>query len=171
MHTIVQAMSSEQKVDFFNHHLLRNSHLQSNEKENVAWLCKVVDLLSPFIRDDNKMVRESAASGMKNVIDAVVKLLDEEPSITRTRITEGLLSKVKQNHPAVSRTKKSFVKKIHRKSGDHDKFPSSPSADIDFVELNKLDVNLKGRKSYVKRNTLHANREAKYFETTQHSNE
>ena len=106
--------------------------------------------------------------------------MDKGPSVSKTRVVEGFISRVKAAYPAVVREKKSFSKILQKRQSFKSEHPTvgissepitipnskvaSPEHDIS-TENNPSSSPLSLGKSYVGRNLLHQQREAKFAES------
>ncbi|KAJ3305280.1 hypothetical protein HDV03_001878 [Kappamyces sp. JEL0829] len=159
-HTIIQAMDSEQKIAYFSSRLISEKMLKSLEFHpdvETTWISKAIELVTPYLRDENQNVRKAASTSIVNWVALMDEIYNGRPSITKTRVMEGTVTKLKNSFPVLERKKSSFQRRIRAKQRE---------ALVDSEPPSKASPAKNTAIPYVKRQALNANRHTLYVQSS-----
>lgn len=148
-------MNPEQKVEFISNRLVSERLLIAEESidGNTSWLSRAIELVIPYLRDENRMVRKAVSEAIPKWISLIDDLYEGIPTISKSfRNSDHALGKLKEIYPLTIRVKKSFSRSIQKRSSR-----LSPESGHEILSSTP-------KTPYIDKNTLNSQRQANYIQ-------
>ncbi|KAJ3017982.1 Protein-associating with the carboxyl-terminal domain of ezrin [Thoreauomyces humboldtii] len=120
-HLLLKALPPPMKTDFFCHRLVGDTSLPL-ESAAIHWLARTIDLGTPFVKDENRDVRQKISQTVVEVISIISAAMDRAPTIARKRDETSVASKLRKVYDRLVRNRTVFPR-----TGPRAAIPSQPS--------------------------------------------
>ncbi|KAI8916051.1 hypothetical protein EDD86DRAFT_197540 [Gorgonomyces haynaldii] len=108
-HLILRTLSPDLRIELMTSHLLKKNDTIS-ESGVMLWIPKLMELVLPFLQDDNRTVRRAVSDFMTKIIALQSAAMDNIPTISRKRDTSGVVERLKQSYQSLQRKNTNFAR-------------------------------------------------------------